>query len=443
MTRRAVDTDHGRHPCPGCLATPVRDVLKHDTPSDTTWPGQTPWSAQLFGGGRAARSGCLSSVCHHLRTTAMFFVAGRKYPGAMTAIGAAPPKPAELLEGLELDGGWKVGAQIAPRACSTGGHFSVAYGVTRDQGHGAPEQAFLKALDFTSASKLGLPLADALQYLTNAYVFERDLVLRCAERRMRNVVVGVDAGQVRVDDGRIDPTFAEVPYIVFEQADGDVRDAVEERLSGFDDAWAFRILHGVANGLRQLHQEGITHQDLKPSNVMAFGHFAKVGDLGRASSGDGAGLYEAPGIAGDLGYAPPELLYREYQSDDRIRRLACDAYHLGSMIVFMYTGSGLTPLIEVELAPTFHWRKWPRDYRNALPYVRNAYDYVLTSVEERIDPQVRPDVMRAIRELTDPDPTLRGHPAAGSSISRFSMERYVSRFDLLARRAELALGRVT
>jgi serine/threonine protein kinase len=359
------------------------------------------------------------------------------------SVDGKPPKPAELLEGLELDGGWTVGPRILPRPCSTGGHFSIAYQVARPSSANTYEGAFLKALDFTAAGSLGVPLADALQYMTKAYVFERDLVLRCAERRMRNVVIGVDAGQVNVEDARVDPTFGQVPYIIFERADGDVRDAVEARLSDFDEAWAFRILHGVANGLRQLHQEGIAHQDLKPSNVMSFGGVAKVGDLGRASSPEGDGLYDAPCIAGDLGYAPPELLYGEYPSSDRVRRLACDAYHLGSMVVFMYTGSGLTPLIDVELAPAFHWRTWPRDYRNVLPYVRNAYDYVLASIEERIPPPLRSEVVRTIRELTDPDPLLRGHPAASEAVQRFSMERYVSRFDLLARRAELSFGRAS
>jgi hypothetical protein len=142
-------------------------------------------------------------------------------------------------------------------------------------------------------------------------------------------------------------------------------------------------------------------------------------------------------IAGDLGYAPPELLYSEFHPDDHIRRLACDSYHLGSMVVYMYTGSGLTPLIEVELAPTFHWRTWPGDFRNALPYVRNAFDYVLSSLEPSIPEPPRTDVVRVVRELCDPDPLVRGHAEAGASARRYSMERYVSRFDLLARRAEV------
>ena len=304
--------------------------------------------------------------------------------------------------------------------------------------HGHVERAFLKALDFTMAAQLGLPLADGLQYVTRAYVFERDLVLRCADKRMRNVVKGVGAGEVQIADARIEPTFAQVPYIIFEHAEGDVRDVVAANIGRFDEAWALRVLHGVANGLRQLHQEGIAHQDLKPSNVMAFGPVAKVGDLGRASSPDGSGMYDGPIIAGDLGYAPPELLYGEFQPDDRVRRLACDAYHLGSMAVFMYTGSGLTPLIEVELAPTFHWRAWPGDFRNALPYVRNAFDYVMTSLEGSMQSSLGGQVLQTIRELCDPDPLLRGGGAGGAPSGRYAMARYVTRFDLLARRVEIA-----
>jgi serine/threonine protein kinase len=339
---------------------------------------------------------------------------------------------------MVLDDGWTVGARILPRACSTGGHFSIAYAVSRSTSTG-PQSAFLKALDFTKASTMGLPLVDALQYMTRAYVVERDLVMRCADRRMKNVVTGMSAGDAQVVDPRVDPTFAQVPYIIFEQADGDIRDAVEAMLGAFDEAWSFRVLHGVANGLRQLHQEGIAHQDLKPSNVMAFGDLAKVGDLGRASSPDGSGLFDGAMIAGDLGYAPPELLYSEFQSDDRMRRLACDAYHLGSMLVFMYTGSGLTPLLETELAPAFHWRTWPGDFRNVLPYVRNAFDNVMSTLETALPKESREEVLRLVRELCDPDPQVRGDGRAGATTRRYSMERYVTRFDLLARRTEMRL----
>jgi hypothetical protein len=136
---------------------------------------------------------------------------------------------------------------------ATGDTFSKPYLVEGTTTDGRTETAFLKALDFTVVQSMGIPIADALQILTQACVFERDLVLRCSGPRMRNVVAGVDAGDVVAEDPRVNPILGSVPFIIFECAIGDVRSLMEERLSEslFDEAWAFRILHGTANGLRQ------------------------------------------------------------------------------------------------------------------------------------------------------------------------------------------------
>lgn len=349
-------------------------------------------------------------------------------------------KPAEALLGTDLENGWHVCERVARPCDATGGTFSVPYVVER--GHKSErERAFLKALDFTSIMEARLPLVDALQNATNAYAFERDLVLRCSGRRMSNVVRALDAGEVDIDVATVDPKYTlltRVPYLIFEAADGDVRAMMERRTSSFESALAFRILHGVANGIRQLHEADIAHQDLKPSNVMTFSNVAKVGDLGRASPADG-GPFDHLEIAGDYTYAPPELLYHEIHPDDRVRRRATDLYHLGSLAVFFFAGAGLTTLIEAKLHEAFHWRTWPRDYRNALPYVRDAFDRVIVNLAPRLPGVVRGDFVRVVRELADPDPLQRGSPSSGSGTRRYFLDRYVSAFDLLARRSELSM----
>jgi len=211
-------------------------------------------------------------------------------------------QPAGLLEGLTLDDGWRVVQRIDRTSGATGGSFSVPYLVERDREGTSPETAFLKALDFSAWHEMRIPFVDAMNILTEQYIFERDLVLRCAGVRMSNVVTGVAAGQVTVLDPAGAPDPIPVPYIIFERADGDIRKVMESKLLRFDEAWAFRVLHGVANGLRQLHQEGIAHQDLKPSNVMTFDNVAKVGDLGRSYITDSSGPFDNLPLAGDCTY---------------------------------------------------------------------------------------------------------------------------------------------
>ena len=67
----------------------------------------------------------------------------------------------------------------------------------------------------------------------------------------------------------------------------------------------------MAVGLKQLHGIKISHQDLKPSNVLLYneGFVSKIGDLGRSLCAD----IDAPhdngiNFPGDFTYAPPEYL---------------------------------------------------------------------------------------------------------------------------------------
>src|SRR6266851_917241 len=52
-------------------------------------------------------------------------------------------------------------------------------------------------------------------------------------------------------------------------ADGDVRKHLSPTQS-LDIVWILRCLHHIATGLHQLHSAKVAHQDLKPSNVLAF-----------------------------------------------------------------------------------------------------------------------------------------------------------------------------
>jgi serine/threonine protein kinase len=200
-------------------------------------------------------------------------------------------------------------------------------------------------------------------------------------------------------------------------------------------------LHGIAKGLSQLHGAGISHQDLKPSNVMTFGVTAKVGDLGRSTDGRDGSLFAGPEVQGDSLYAPPELLYEDDGTSGQVRRRACDLYHLGSMTAFLVTGSGMTPLIFNELDQTYHHSTWPKPYANVLQFVRDAYDRALSEIEHLIPEPLRGPLLTLLREMCDPDPVLRGNPRGGSGVARYDINRYVSKFDLLAKRADIALGR--
>jgi len=96
----------------------------------------------------------------------------------MTLPGPAD-RPAKQLLGKLLDGKWRV-VKLMPRSQdATGGRFSQSYIVESETG----ERAFLKALDYQEALYSPDP-ALALKPLTEAFIFERDLLERCKERRI-------------------------------------------------------------------------------------------------------------------------------------------------------------------------------------------------------------------------------------------------------------------
>lgn len=351
-------------------------------------------------------------------------------------------KPAEMLVGSNLAEGWRVVERLDRAPDATGGRFSVSYLVQRELAEGPVEVAFLKALDFSEAveiaTNLGLHVADVLKSMIGAFIHERDLVDACTSGRMRNVIAGRGSGEYEVMNSSVDPLLRKVSYLILERADGDIRGIINGEVDRIiDEAWKLRVLHGVANGLRQLHQADIAHQDLKPSNVMPVDGLAKIGDLGRSVVGGTGPAAHLP-IAGDRTYAPPELLYGEVELDDLARRRQCDAYHLGSLATYLMAGVNLTPAIFSALDPTFHFTIWPGNYRNVLPYVQLAYDEVLEQVIALVSPHISGRVEQVIRELSDPQPERRGDARAMDLRRRISFERYVSAFDLLSRRARIA-----
>lgn len=340
-----------------------------------------------------------------------------------------------MLEGMVLENGWTVVKRLARAEGSTGGFFSQGYLVQHADGR----RGFLKALDFFSRVPDLPDPARVLEPLLAGYNFERDLLNRCRAGRLSRIVLALDNGSVTIPNV---PGLSTVFYIIFEMADGDVRTqmALADEL---DIAWALRSLHHVAVGLDQLHSINVAHQDLKPSNVLLFDELksSKLGDLGRAAAKGEEPPHYGFQVAGEKGYAPPELLYSAPLRSWEAKRFGCDAYLLGSMIASLFATLAMTPLILKHLDPKFHWYHWSGPYEEVLPYIRAAFAEAVGYVAGEIPAEFRSELTEILRQLCDPDPMLRGHPKDRSAASgdRYSLRRYVSKFDLLAKRSEIRL----
>jgi serine/threonine protein kinase len=346
-------------------------------------------------------------------------------------------RPAECLLELELSGGWNVKSFAQRPSTSTGGKFSVGYVVENMDGR----KAYLKALDFSSAFQQP-DFTRALENLTTAYNFECDLLELCKDKKLRRVVIPLAKGTVRVPGNFGD--LGNVAYLIFELATGDIRNEVT-KWQKFDLAWALRSLHQSAVGLQELHLAGIAHQDLKPSNVLVFPvEGSKISDLGCASHKQIPSLRDKLSIPGDIGYATWEQKYDWRHSTDFSSRYLADLYHLGSLIIFFFLSCSATGAIQLKIS-----RKYAKEFKNSdflqdLPYIQHAFAEVIDELHASVESlagDMTDEIIMIAQQLCEPDPRRRGDPGAFAALYRpnYDLQPYISRFDRLARTAEIRM----
>lgn len=347
---------------------------------------------------------------------------------------------AEHLVGVELPGGWQVTERVAREIGDTGGFFSVNYRVVNADGR----RGFCKVLNYywilsAQSPDPVEPMAEA----TNLYRFERDLAHACAH--LSRVVTALDDGTIYLDGF----TYSTVSYIIFEAAERDIRGLLNT--SDFlDVAVRLRSLHHLATAISQLHGQNIAHQDIKPSNLLVFSpdvegkRHSKLGDLGRATKLGTPMAHDDYPIAGDGKYAPPEGLYGAVPEDFRARRFGSDLYQLGGMITFIFSSSTMNAQLASELDPRYHWTNWRGTFAEALPYLQDAFARSLHTIGESIPDVIRPEILTLIEDLCEPDPRHRGDRRRKAQWSNpYSLERIITRLDLLCRRAEVRLRSAT
>jgi serine/threonine protein kinase len=317
------------------------------------------------------------------------------------------------LLGRTLKTGWKVIEKASSKPGSTGGNFSVCYIVEKNG-----QLGFLKALNILAF--LRDDRADILYAMTemlNTFNFEKEVLSRCNNKNLSRVSKLLDADQENI------PGFiaANVYYMIFEKADGDVRNHIN--FSGMvDNAWKLRSLHNVATGIKQLHSIRISHQDIKPSNVFILNS-----------------PHDAVDFAGDLKYAPPEVYHRFAMPNWLDKVFAIDCYLLGSMAAYYFTGQSMTALISQKINKSINILSL--NFENALPYWLEAFDEAIEVINDHtVDVPDQERLIDAIKMLSFPDPRFRGHVKnIVSQGNNYHLERFVETFNLLARKAEYSL----
>ena len=108
---------------------------------------------------------------------------------------------------------------------------------------------------------------------------------------------------------------------------------------------------------------------------------------------------------------------------------------------FFFSGFSATSLLMRELDKQFYPDKWQGSFDEVLPYLVESFARAIDAFGRAFPhPDFKKDVLVIFAQLCNPDPQRRGIPRAIRGLtSQFALDRYISWFDLLARRADLAV----
>ena len=356
-------------------------------------------------------------------------------------MGAKGANAAENLLGVTLKGRWKILERVDHGDEHTGSTFSVGYRAEDLNKRG--ETVFIKVLNLGKILQYTPPaeFISEMARCSTKFAYEQKILTKCKSKQMQHVVLPIDDGAERI--AGYEPLDV-VSYIVFPLADGgDVRKLIEIG-DDLDVAWALRSLHQSAVGLHELHTAGIAHRDVKPSNVMVFdkeNKLCRLGDLGSATA------QETPApddqTHGSILYSAPEIRYGHTGLDWKQGKIAGDMYMFGGLMMSMLFSLSVNAGIAERLAPAHKFGVWAGTFNELIPYLEKAHAQFMSELNEAASSRygrLSIELCSIIHELCYPDPVNRGdssHPAG----NRYSMERYISRLDHLAKIAEFEVGR--
>lgn len=353
----------------------------------------------------------------------------------------------KYLSGKTING-WSIGNVVnrfGSLEYKQGERCTIDYEVSCDS-----TTAYMSVLDYERLHTIKLPdfvkRSEYIAMATSSFSYEGTLSQYCTKRHITNVVKVLDFGDFEID-GFLIPT---VSYIIYEIKNKDVLKSMEfvKKVSFSASvktlAEKLKSLHGVTVGLKQLHQNNITHQNICPINIQIDKDASKISNLANAVCFDpelgfpiGYKSYN-----GDWSYAPPEAFFAVKQNEEKETMFQIDNYMLGSLVVFYLTGVSLNSLIDYYLGKSvYNLACENRLFESVLPDILNAYDKSLQIIKGSIPlKDLQDDIMLLIESLTFPDPKRRGHPKTLKLLTpNYDLQRTITQLNVFYKKAEYAL----
>jgi serine/threonine protein kinase len=336
---------------------------------------------------------------------------------------------AEQLLGFLLLDRWTVVDRIARDPGPDGESRTSCYRAVDAAG----QQAFVKAFDFRHEDRTRT--TEQLSDMLLEYNHEKRIHHYCADKRLTRVTRIYGAGDIAVNGET-------VHFIVCEYAPRSLREAHPPGSIGVAATARLIGLRKVAAGIAQLHAVGVAHQDIKPSNAVAYDDAeVKVTDLGSSScSHFPPPPHDSRSFSGQPGYAPYELLYSHLSPTWDRRRIGCDLFLLGNLAFTSFVGRSLSYILVHALKDDLRHTVFTGTYDQVLPFLEELhFELVPLFVEQAAPACISKDLTSMILTMCHPDPLKRGHARnLQGSGGQYGLERYISTLDRLARVCELS-----
>jgi len=107
---------------------------------------------------------------------------------------------------------------------------------------------------------------------------------------------------------------------------------------------------------------------------------------------------------------------------------------VGGLVSFVFSQTTSIATLLHELPLQFWPGNWGGNFEGVLPYLLNAFSTTVDNFGEILPSKLRDDLVPAFWQLCHPDPRKRGFP--GVAMNKTALEKYLSKFDLIASRAE-------
>ncbi|XP_074106116.1 inhibitor of nuclear factor kappa B kinase subunit beta isoform X2 [Cotesia typhae] len=188
---------------------------------------------------------------------------------------------------------------------------------------------------------------------------------------------------------------------------GDLRSMLNkcDNVCGVPGKEALKIMHDISSAVEYLHQEKITHRDLKPDNIVlqqiGSNVVYKLIDLGYAKELSDASI--AASVVGTLNYLAPELLWKESYS------CSVDYWSLG--ILFYEIITGTRPFLpHMQITTTWMDLIRKKNYKDISARVINDQIVFSQDIDDpyTIPKCIKNDLVEWFRLVLQWDPRRRG-----------------------------------